>query len=57
MKTKRLLPYYLCTLLFSVILISILKDSKGEVEKNNMNETKNSQKARYTFSLQLFQTN
>lgn len=52
MKTKKLLPYFIIMLLFSVVLLSTT-ESKTETKK--IQETKTSQKASYTFSLQLFQ--
>ena len=54
MKTKKLLlPFLFSMLLFSVVLISTSVSSTSiETEE----ESRTSQKARYTFSLQLFQT-
>lgn len=53
MKTKKLLPFLISTLLFGALLCSITEKKTQEDKKEELN---NSHKARYTFSLQLFQT-
>ena len=52
MKTKKLLPFLISTLLFSALLFSFTEGKTPEDKKEEINV---SQKARYTFSLQLFQ--
>lgn len=54
MKTQKLLlPFTFSLLLLSVVLLST---TVANTENEKKEETRVSQKARYTFSLQLFQT-
>ena len=53
MKKNKLLPFLISILLMSVLLFSITASNN---EKENVEETNDSQRSRYTFSLQLFQT-
>ena len=53
MKTKKLLPLIISMLLFGVVIAgATMKHKPAKTEENQ----RVSEKARYTFSLQLFQT-
>lgn len=54
MKTKKLLPFLILTLIFGALILRI---DKEKTQQDTREEINVSQKARYTFSLQLFQTN
>jgi|GEM_PF-6114469 len=53
MYIRKILPSLISMLLFGILLLSI-RAHNTKIEKKEV--TKNSQKVRYTFSLQLFQT-